>query len=405
MRHNARVATEQQARGYDAYFAERTRGGAGEAIAAILALAAAKDVISFAGGFPDPLTFPGKLLADLHAELVAAGDASPFQYAPTHGLPGPRDYVAERVERLDGVRPADAELLLTSGAIEALELIGKAFVDKGDTIVVEAPTYLGGIMAFQSFEAEVVGVPVDGDGLDPDELAARLDAGLAPKLVYSIPDHQNPSGVSLAAERRAALVELARRRGFLVVEDVAYRELRYSGVQPPSLWSLGPDVVVQIGTFSKTFLPGVRLGWAVGPAEIVAKLTWAKQLTDQCAGALGQRLLEEYGRRGHLDAQIAAACDLYRGRRDALLAALETQLGGAAAWTRAEGGFFSWVELDAPNDAVALAERALAAGVAFVPGVPFFANGGGERHMRVSFSLVNEAEIDEGIRRIASLIP
>jgi len=398
------MAVEPQARTWETSFAERTRGGAGDAIAAILAFASATDVISFAGGFPDPLTFPGKTLAEIHAELVESGDTTPFQYAPTRGLPGPRDYVAGRVERLDGRRPDDAELVLTSGAIEALELIGKAFLDDGDTVVVEAPTYLGGIMAFESFEAQVRGVPLDEDGMRVDELEALLAAGLRPKLVYTIPDHQNPSGVSLSPERRAALVELARRHGFLVVEDVAYRELRYSGEQPPSLWSLAPDAVVQIGTFSKTFAPGVRLGWAVGPAEVVARLTWAKQLTDQCAGALGQRLLEEYGRRGHLDAQIASACELYRGRRDALLAALEAHLGGAATWTRSEGGFFSWVELAPGHDAVALAGRALAEGVAIVPGGPFFPEGGGERHLRLSFSLVSEAEIDEGIRRVGALV-
>ena len=399
-----RMAVEPQARTWESRFAERTRGGAGDAIAAILAFAGATDVISFAGGFPDPLTFPGQALADIHAELVASGDPTPFQYAPTRGLPGPRDYVAGRVERLDGRRPADGELLLTSGAIEALELIGKAFVDEGDTVVVEAPTYLGGIMAFESFEAQVRGVPLDGEGMRVDELDALLAGGLRPKLVYSIPDHQNPAGVSLSPERRAGLVELARRHGFLLVEDVAYRELRYSGEQPASLWSLAPDAVVQIGTFSKTFVPGVRLGWAVGPAEVVAKLTWAKQNTDQCAGALGQRLLEEYGRRGHLDRQIASACELYRGRRDALLAALEAHVGAAGAWTHSEGGFFSWVELAPVHDAVALAERALAAGVAIVPGGSFFPEGGGERHLRLSFSLVSEAEIDEGIRRVGALL-
>ena len=372
------MAVEPQSRTWEASFAERTRGGAGDAIAAILAFAGATDVISFAGGFPDPKTFPGKALAEIHAELVENGDASPFQYAPTRGLPGPRDYVASRVERLDGRRPDDPELLLTSGAIEALELIGKAFLDEGDEVVVEAPTYLGGIMAFESFESRVRGVPLDDEGMQVDALESLL--------------------------ARGRLVELARRHGFLLVEDVAYRELRYSGEQPPSLWSLAPEAVVQIGTFSKTFVPGVRLGWAVGPPEVVARLTWAKQLTDQCAGALGQRLLEEYGRRGLLDRQIAAAIELYRGRRDALLAALERYFAGAARWTRSAGGFFSWVELDPPHEAVAVAEQALTAGVAIVPGGPFFPEGGGERHLRISFSLVSEEEIEEGIRRVGALL-
>src|SRR4051812_19786465 len=239
-------------------FAERTRAGAGDGIAAILGLLGNPDLISFAGGFPDPRTFP----ADRVAELVAELDASAFQYAPTQGLEGTRDAIAGRLER----RPADDELLVTSGGIEALELVSKSFLDRGDAVVVEGPTYLGAIMAFRTFEAEVVAVPMDEHGLQVDELERLVARGLRPKLLYTIPDHQNPAGVSLAGERRGPLVELARRHGFLLVEDVAYRELGFEDAAAPSLWSVAPDVVVQAGTTSKTFFPGVRLGWAVGPA-------------------------------------------------------------------------------------------------------------------------------------------
>src|SRR6266508_3895574 len=370
------MAVEEELRGWEALFAARTRAGAGEGLIAVLALADAEDVISFAGGLPDPATFPGRIVADLLRELVAQGDASPFQYSPTPGLAGPRDFVAGRLERLEGRRPADDELLLTSGTIEALELVGKAFVDKGDTVVVEAPTYLGGIMAFQSFEADVVGIALDDDGLRVDELEQALANGLRPKLLYTIPDHQNPAGVSMSGDRREALVDLARRFGFLVVEDVAYRELSFEEERPPSLWSLAPETVVQAGTFSKTFFPGVRLGWAAGPAEIVAKLVWAKQNTDQCAGALGQRLLEEYGRRGHLDEQVGRSRGLYRYRCEALLAALDRHLAGGA----------------------------LAAGVGVVPGPPFFADGSGSRYLRLAFSSAAEESMDEGVRRLATLL-
>jgi 2-aminoadipate transaminase len=403
---NTVVAVEQELRRWDAAFARRTRGGAGEGLIAILAVAGAKDVISFAGGLPDPATFPGADVAEILRELAERGDPSPFQYSPTQGLPGPRDFVAGRLERLEGRRPTDGELLLTSGAIEALELVGKALLDQGDCVLVEAPTYLGAVMAFQSFEADVVGVSVDDEGLRVDELERLLTGGLAPKLLYTIPDFQNPAGVTLAAGRREALVELARRHGFLVVEDVAYRDLAFSDERPSSLWTLAPDVVLQAGTFSKTFFPGVRLGWAVGPEEVVAKLVWAKQNTDQCAGALGQRLLEEYGRRGLLERRVEAARALYRGRRDALLAALERHLAGRASWTRPEGGFFVWVEVAPPADAVAIAARAREAGVALVPGAPFFSEPGhGERNLRLSFSGVGEDAIDEGIRRLAAAIP
>ena len=398
------MAVEPTLRSWEALFAARTRGGAGEGLLQILAMAGAKDVISFAGGFPDPLTFPGPALAEILRELAERGDASPFQYSPTGGLPGPRDYVADRLERVDGRRPDEGELMLTSGAVEAMELVGKAFLDRGDRVLVEAPTYLGAIMAFQGFEVAVEGVPLDEDGLAVDELERALAFGPVPKLLYTIPDYQNPAGVSLSAERREALVELARRHGILVLEDVAYRELSFLDERPPSLWSLAPETVVQAGTFSKTFFPGVRLGWAAGPAEVVAKLVWAKQNTDQCAGALGQRLLEEYGRRGHLDEGLVRARALYRARRDAIMAALERHVGDSASWTRPEGGFFTWLELPAGGDSVATAGRALEAGVAVVPGPPFFPTGGGERHLRLSFSRADEAEIDEGIRRLGALL-
>jgi 2-aminoadipate transaminase len=396
------VVVEAGLRSWEALFAARTRGGAGEGLLEILARSGSQDAISFAGGFPDPTTFPGPVLGEILRELAESGDASPFQYAPTDGLPGPRAFVGERLGRLEGREPGGGELMLTSGVVEALELVGKAFLDRGDLVAVEAPTYLGAIMAFQSFEAQVLGIPLDEGGLAVDQLERRAVAGRVPKLLYTIPDYQNPGGVSLSPDRREALVEVARRYGFLLVEDVAYRELGFVEQTPPSLWSLAPDAVLQVGTFSKTFFPGVRLGWAAAPAEIVAKLVWAKQNTDQCAGALGQRLLEEYGRRGLLDEQIARARLLYRERRDALVAALDRHLAGSARWTRPEGGFFAWLELPVGGDSVQVAGRALEEGVAVVPGPPFFADGGGERFVRLSFSRVADHEIEEGVRRLAA---
>ncbi len=298
------MAVARETSRWEALFAARTRGDVGEGIAEILGLLGVPDLISFAGGFPDPLTFPRERAAALLEEFAATGESTAFQYAPTRGVAGTLDALAHRLELVEGRRPADDELLITSGAIEALELVGKSFLDRGDTVVVEGPTYLGAIMAFRSFESELVAVPMDEDGLEVDELERRLADGLRPKLLYTIPDHQNPAGVSLSGERRQLLVDLARRYGFLIVEDVAYRELGFAGEAAPTLWSLGPDVVVQAGTTSKTFFPGVRLGWAVGPADVSAQLVSAKQNTDQCAGALGQRLFEEYVRRGWIDEQL-----------------------------------------------------------------------------------------------------
>jgi len=375
-------------------FAERTRAGAGDGIAAILGLLGNPELISFAGGFPDPRTFPADRVAGLAAEL----DASAFQYAPTRGLEGIRDVLAGRLDR----RPEDDEVLVTSGGIEALELVAKSFLDRGDDVVVEAPTYLGAIMAFRSFEANVHTVPVDADGLDVDALASLLEGGLRPKLLYTIPDHQNPAGVTLAADRRAALVEVARRHGTLVIEDVAYRELGFDGTAPPSLWSLAPDVVVQAGTTSKTFFPGVRLGWAAGPAEVVAQLVSAKQNTDQCSGALGQRLFEEYARRGWLEEQLARSRELYARKCALLLDALRASMPESVSWTTPRGGFFSW--LTGSFDAAELARRAADAGVAVVPGALFYPDGRGGDSVRLSFSMVDEAQIAPGIETLASVV-
>jgi 2-aminoadipate transaminase len=398
------MAVARETPRWDRLFAERTRGDVGEGIAAVLAFLGRPDLISFAGGFPDPLTFPRERAAALLEEFASAGESAAFQYAPTRGLAGPLDAIAGRLHALQGRRPAEDELVITSGAIEALELVGKSFLDRGDAVVVEGPTYLGAIMAFRSFEAEIVAVPLDEHGLEVEELERRLADGLRPKLVYTIPDHQNPAGVSLSRERRELLVELARRHGFLIVEDVAYRELGFDDEAEPSLWSLGPEVVLQAGTTSKTLFPGVRLGWAVGPADVSAQLVSAKQNTDQCAGALGQRLFEEYVRRGWIDEQLAQSRSLYRRKCERMLGALERCMPVGTCWTFPKGGFFSWLTLPDGGDAADLARRAVESGVAIVPGSLFFPDDRGGDHVRLSFSLIAESKIDEGIERLASLV-
>ncbi len=396
------MAVTPDSRHWADLFADRTRNDAGDGIAVILGFLGNPELISFAGGFPDPATFPAERTAAILQDLASAGEVSAFQYAPTRGLAGPRDAIASRIESLQGARPGDDELLITSGGIEALELVSKSFLDKGDVVVVEGPTYLGAIMAFRNYEADVQAVLLDDDGLDVDDLAARLATGLRPKLLYTIADHQNPAGVTLSAERRTALVELARRYGFLVIEDVAYRELGFDGSALPSLWSIGPDVVLQAGTTSKTFFPGVRLGWAAGPAEIVAQLISAKQNTDQCAAALGQRLFEEYVRRGWIDEQLVLSRALYARRCERLLAALERSMPADVGWTRPSGGFFSWLTL--PVDAAALAFRAVEEGIAIVPGGPFYPDGRGTSNVRLSFSNVGDELIDVGIERLGALV-
>ena len=397
------MAVSARQRRWSELFAARTRSGAGDGIAAILGLVANPQLISFAGGLPDPSTFPAERAAEVLAELAAAGDASAFQYAPTQGLPGTLDVIAARLEALQGQLPREDELLVTSGGIEALELVAKSFLDAGDSAVVEGPTYLGAIMAFRGFEAEVVAVDVDAGGLRVDELERRLADGLRPKLLYTIPDHQNPAGVTLAAERRPALVELARRYGFLIVEDVAYRELGFEEAAPSSLWRLGPDVVLQAGTTSKTFFPGVRLGWAAGPAEVVAQLVSAKQNTDQCAGALGQRLYEEA-----VAPRLARRADrpLARPLRAPLLPAPGGARTGACRLASSGRGRMAASSRGLAfrsTRQISRSERPQRASRSsrVRSSIP---DGRGERNLRLSFSGVADDLIDVGIARLARLL-
>ena len=393
-------------RDWDGRLARRTHALGGSEITAILSLVGATDMITFSGGFPEPATFPTDTLSAIAARLIAGEPGVALQYAATEGLGSMREYVSGRLAATDGRAPGAGELMITSGGIDCMELLAKSYVDPGDVVVVEAPTYLGGIMAFRGYEADVRGVPVDDDGMRVDVLADLLAGGLRPKIVYTIPDYQNPTGLSMSAERRRELVGLARRYDFLILEDVAYRELGFGDTVAPSLWSLAPDVVLQAGTFSKIFSPGFRMGWAAGPASIISRLVIAKQNSDQCAGALGQRMLEEYGRSGHLDRQVVASRVLYARRARLTTDALAAHMPDGASWTTPAGGFYVWLTCPEGVDTLALAAAAHAEKVAYVPGRPFYLEdaGAGTNQIRLAYSRVADDLIDEGIRRIADVV-
>jgi 2-aminoadipate transaminase len=394
-------------RDWDERLARRTHALGGSEITAILSLAGATDVITFSGGFPEPAMFQTGTLADIAARLIVEEPGVALQYSATEGLAGIRDYVSGRLAATDGRAPDAGELMITSGGIDCMELLAKSYVDPGDVVVVEAPTYLGAIMAFRGYEADVRGVPVDDAGMRVDVLADLLAGGLRPKIVYTIPDYQNPTGLSMSAERRQELADLARRYDFLILEDVAYRELGFAAAAlPPSLWSLAPDAVLQAGTFSKIFSPGFRMGWAAGPASIISRLVIAKQNSDQCAGALGQRMLEEYGRSGHLDRQIAASQVLYERRARLTTDALAAHMPDGATWTTPTGGFYVWLTCPDGVDTVALSAAARAKKVAYVPGRPFYLEdaGAGANQIRLAYCRVADDLIDEGIRRIADVV-
>ena len=394
---------ETQSGNWSHAFARRARNRGDAELTAILA-GAPPGVLSMMGGFPNPSTFPTEVLDEIVTRLVRDDPGAALQYTASEGIPSVREYLRDRQEQLQGRRPELLELIVTSGGMEAIALACQSMIDPGDAIVVEAPTYLGALMAFAGAEADVEGIPMDADGMQVEALEQRLAAGLRPKFVYVIPEFQNPTGRTLSLERRQALVELCRRSGVLVFEDVAYRELSYDGTALPSLWSLAPDVVMQAGTFSKTFCPGVRLGWAVGPSEVIVQMAAAKQNTDQCAGGLGQRMVEEYGRGGHFERQIPLARALYASHWEATERALTRHMPPGCAWSTPTGGFFTWVTLPAHVDTIELRAAATAAGVAYVPGSPFHAGSEGRNELRLSFSNLAEPELELAVERLAGVV-
>lgn len=390
-------------------YADRMAGIGDAAIIGLLKLAERPDVISFAGGLPDPKSFPLPRMKEVIDWVLDHEGGAGMQYGPTAGYSKLREWIAERMGRLEKTSVTADQVIVTSGGVEALDLIAKVFVNPGDTVVVEAPTYLAALHVFRSYQANLVDVPMDEGGIRVDVLEGRLAdlrrRGIRPKLLYTIPTFQNPSGVSLAADRRRRLVEIADRYAVPVIEDPAYAELRYEGEPLPSLVSFNSDGVLFANTFSKIFGPGVRLGWIIAPPEVVAQLCQAKQGTDQCSNTLGQRVVYEYGRRGLIEQQVAASLPLYREKRDLVLDAMARHFPPGITWTRPAGGYYSWVTLPEGVETGPMLEWAIAhEKVAYVSGPPFYVDGRGTHQLRLCFSFVPPEKIGEGITRLARVI-
>ncbi len=368
-----------------------------------------RDVISFGGGVPDPASFPIDELRRIIDEVLEARGSAALQYAPTEGIDELREELARFVGRR-GIRAGPENVLVTSGSQEALELLARVFVDPGDVVVTENPTYLGAIQAFSVYEPSLVGVPMDEGGVRVDLLEERLrklaSSGARAKLCYVIPTCQNPTGRTAGLERRKALLELAEEHDLLIIEDDPYSYFYFEGPEPPPLKALDKEGrVIYVSTISKVLAPGLRIGWVVAEEEVVEKLAIAKQGVTLQSPTLGMHVLLEALRRGLVDRQLPRLRQIYRVRRDAMLSALEEHMPSGVSWTRPCGGMFVWLEAPPRVDMDALLPVALSVHkVAYVPGSGFHVDGGGRNTARLSFSYPPLEKIREGVARLAKLI-
>jgi len=407
-------STAHELRRYGGLFAARTGRMRSSAMRELLAITERPEVISLAGGLPDTSMFDAELFRALMAQIADNSTAQALQYGPTEGLQVVKESIAALMAT-EGMPVAPDEVIVTTGGQQAIDLVCKALIDPGDIVIAEAPTYPGAVPTFCSYEADLVQIEMDGDGMQIDLLEETLDRiaadGRRAKFVYTIPTFHNPAGVTMSLPRRRRLVDLARERELLVVEDNPYSMLRYEGEALPTLRALetprgsrdGGDFVIYTGTMSKILSPGIRVGWVVAPRPVLAKLNLGKQAADLCSSSLAQYFVAAYFA-GDWRAYIAKMCDTYRQRRDAMLDALADYLPAQASWTRPQGGLFVWVTLPDFIDTTDLLARALAENVAFVPGEAAFDDGRGHNAMRLNFSASTGDQIREGVRRIGKIV-
>jgi len=374
----------------------------------LMALTERSDIISLAGGLPDTSSFPSESFAAIMGSVAVDSTARSLQYGPTEGLTVLKNCIAE-VMAEEGTLVDPDDVLVTTGGQQVIDLVCKTLIDPGDIIIAEAPTYPGAVPTFCSYQAEVIQIGLDEDGMRIDELEAMLDRldreGRRPKFIYTVPTFQNPGGTTMSLPRRRRLVEVIRRRELLVLEDNPYGLLRYEGDALPTLYALeGGDFVIYLGTFSKILSPGVRLGWSVGPRPVLEKMNIGKQASDLCSSSLTQLFVAAYFDSGRWQDYVQSLREIYRRRRDVMLDSLAECLGPESSWTHPQGGLFIWVTLPDYIDTTDLLARALDEHVAFVPGRAAFLDGRGGSSMRLNFSGVGEADIREGVRRIGEVV-
>jgi 2-aminoadipate transaminase len=401
------TAQPQRVDPYVGQYAERAVGMVASEIRALFAVAARPEIVSLAGGSPNVSALPLDAVGDMIGQLIASHGDTALQYCTAQGDAGLRERICD-IMALEEIQAHPDEIVVTVGSQQALDLLTRIFIDPGDVILAEAPSYVGALGAFASYQAHVVHVAMDENGLIPAALEEAIQrtaaAGRRAKFLYTVPNYQNPTGVTLAAERRHRILEICQRAGLLVVEDNPYGLLGFDGEPMRALRADDDEGVVYLGTFSKTFAAGVRVGWAVAPAAIRDKLILAAESAVLCHSSFSQLTVREYLTTQPWLEQIKTFQELYRERRDATLAALETMMPPGCQWTRPAGGFYVWLRLPDGVNAKAMLPRAISSRVAYVPGTGFYADGSGAQYARLCYSLPSPDRIREGVRRLASVI-
>lgn len=388
-------------------YAARAASMTASEVRALFSVASRPEVVSLAGGMPNLAALPLDTLSTQVADLISKEGLVALQYGSAHGLPKLRDQICD-VMALEDISAHPDDVMVTVGSQMGLDLVTRIFCDPGDVVLAEGPSYVGALGTFASYQANVVHVAMDADGLVPDALrgalAATREAGRPVKFLYTVPNFHNPAGVTMAVERRAEILEICRAHRVLVVEDNPYGLLGFEGQTYPALRSMDPDNVVYLGSFSKTFAAGLRVGWVLAPHAVREKLVLAAEAATLCAPALNQMIVSRYLATHDWQGQIKSFQSMYRERRDAMLSALEQHMPPGCSWTVPAGGFFVWMTVPDGVDTKAMLPRAVTARVAYVSGTGFYADGFGSKQMRLSFCYPTPERIQEGVRRLAAVL-
>lgn len=379
------------------------------AIREVLKLTQRGDIISFAGGLPAPDTFPKDEIADIAAEVLKQDGTAALQYSTTEGDNKLREILVERYNRIEGLGISTANLVICTASQQGLDIMGRILLDPGDKVICGLPSYLGGISAFKSYGAELIGIPLDSNGLRADLIELKLkslsEKGEMAKFIYVIPDFQNPAGITMPLSRRMEILELAHKYDVLILEDSPYREVRFEGESQPMFYNLdNSGQVVTLGTLSKIFVPGFRIGWMIGHETIVEKFVMAKQSADLCTSAFVQKITALYFEKGYFDKNLIYIVDSYRKKRDLMLKSFVEYMPEEVSWTSPEGGLFLFMYLPENLDAGELLFDAIEEKVAYVQGDVFHCDGSGKNTLRINFSFVDEEMNVEGVKRLAGVI-